>query len=112
MAFAFGADEVSHPRRPLVRTTQTARKWSCANPVSHVSAVAIELQTGTADDAGRMARDEFLHVLVEAVIVGAVGDGRVDAVGAVPRTNQQVRRGLGGVVGTRGPVGVIGLEAA
>ena len=82
------------------------------NPVADVLAVAVELGTDAADDVGDLTGNELLHVLVGAVVVGAVGDGCANAVRAVPGADEQVARGLGGAVRARRLVGVIRAEAA
>ena len=71
------------------------------DPVADVLAVAVELGADAAENVGHLARDELLHVLVGAVVVGAVGDGGADAVGAVPGAHQHVGGRLGGAVGAR-----------
>ena len=79
------------------------------DPVAHVAAVAVELGAHAVQDVGDLARDELLHVLVGAVVVGAVGDGRPHAEGAVPGAHQVVGGRLGGAVGGAGAVrGLLG----
>ena len=68
------------------------------DPVADVLAVAVELGAHAVDEVRDLARDELLHVLVGAVVVGAVGDGGRKAEGAGPRAHQQVRARLGGAV--------------
>ena len=46
------------------------------DPVADVAAVAVELGARAVDDVGDLPGDELLHVLVGAVVVRAVGDGR------------------------------------
>jgi len=65
------------------------------NPIADVLAVAIELGANAAEDVGDLTRDELLHVLVGTIVVGAVGDSGAHAIGTGPRTNEQVRAGLG-----------------
>ena len=81
------------------------------DPVAHVAAVAVELGSHAVQDVGDLARDELLHVLVGAVVVGAVGDGRPHAEGAVPGAHQVVGGRLGGAVGGAGAVGRLLGEA-
>jgi len=65
------------------------------DPVADVLALAVELGTDAVDDVRDLARDELLHVLVGSVVVGAVGDGRAQAVGAGPGADQHVGGRLG-----------------
>ena len=81
------------------------------DPVSDVQAVAVELRTRPVDQVRDLARDELLHVLVRAVVVGAVGDRRPHAEGAVPGADQQVGGRLRGAVGARRAVGRLLGEA-
>ena len=81
------------------------------DPVAHVPAVAVELGAAPGKQVGDLAGDELLHVLVGPVVVGAVGDGRGQPVGAVPRPHEHVRRRLGAGVGRARAVGVVGTEA-
>ena len=69
------------------------------DPVADVLAAAVELGTDAVDDVGDLPGDELLHVLVGAVVVGAVGDRGAQAVGAGPGADQHVGAGLGGAVG-------------
>ena len=81
------------------------------DPVAHVAAVAVELGAHAVQDVGDLARDELLHVLVGAVVVGAVGDGGPHAEGAVPGAHQVVGGRHGGAVGGAGAVGRLLGEA-
>lgn len=65
------------------------------DPVADVLAAAVELGADAVDDVGDLARDELLHVLVGAVVVGAVGDRGAQAVGAGPGAHEHVGAGLG-----------------
>ena len=65
------------------------------DPVADVLAVAVELGADAAEDVRDLARDELLHVLVGAVVVGAVGDGGSQPVGAGPGADQHVGGRLG-----------------
>ena len=69
------------------------------DPVADVAAVAVELGPHAVDEVGDLARDELLHVLVGAVVVGAVGDGGLQPEGAGPGAHEHVRGRLGGAVG-------------
>ena len=65
------------------------------DPVADVLAAAVELGAHAVDDVGDLPGDELLHVLVGAVVVGAVGDRGAQAVGAGPGADQHVGAGLG-----------------
>ena len=65
------------------------------DPVADVLAAAVELGAHAVDDVGDLPGDELLHVLVGAVVVGAVGDRGAQAVGAGPGADQHVRGRLG-----------------
>ena len=81
------------------------------DPVADVQAVAVELRAHPVDQVRDLARDELLHVLVRAVVVGAVGDRGPHAEGAVPGADQQVGGRLRGAVGARWAVGRLFREA-
>ena len=68
------------------------------DPVADVLAAAVELGADSVDDVGDLARDELLHVLVGAVVVGAVGDRGAKPVGAGPGAHEHVGAGLGRAV--------------
>lgn len=111
-ALAVGADEVGLPHLALGEDgPHGARVVVGVDPVAHVAAVAVELGAHAVQDVGDLARDELLHVLVGAVVVGAVGDGRPHAEGAVPGAHQVVGGRLGGAVGGAGAVGRLLGEA-
>ena len=79
------------------------------DPVADVPTVAVELGAHAVQDVGDLARDELLHVLVGAVVVGAVANGGADAERAVPGAHQVVGGRLGGAVGGAGAVrGLLG----
>ncbi len=65
------------------------------DPVADVLAAAVELGADAVDDVGDLPGDELLHVLVGAVVVGAVGDRGAQAVGAGPGAHEHVGAGLG-----------------
>ena len=75
------------------------------DPVADVLALTVELGAHAVDDVGDLARDELLHVLVGAVVVGAFGDRGAQAVGAGPRADEHVGGSLGRAVRRGGPVG-------
>lgn len=68
------------------------------DPVAHVLALAVQLRADAPEDVGDLARDELLHVLVRAVVVGAVGDRDPQTVGAGPGAHEHVAGGLCGAV--------------
>ncbi len=65
------------------------------DPVADVLAAAVEFRLDPVDDVGDLPGDELLHVLVGAVVVGAVGDRGAKAVGAGPGAHEHVGAGLG-----------------
>ena len=98
-ALAVGADEVGLPHLALGEDgPHGARVVVGVDPVAHVAAVAVELGAHAVQDVGDLARDELLHVLVGAVVVGAVGDRGAKAVGAGPGADEHVGAGLGRAV--------------
>lgn len=68
------------------------------DPVADVLAAAVELGADAVDDVRDLPGDELLHVLVGAVVVGAVGDRGAQAVGAGPGAHEHVGAGLGRAV--------------
>ena len=102
---AVGADEVGLADLALGEDGPDGRGVVVGvDPVADVQAVAVDLRAHPVDQVRDLARDELLHVLVGAVVVGAVGDRCPHAEGAVPRADQQVRRRLRGAVGAAGAV--------
>ena len=88
---AVGADEVGLPHAALREDVPDgAGVVLGVDPVADVLAAAVELGAHAVDDVGDLARDELLHVLVGAVVVGAVGDRGAQAVGAGPGADQHV----------------------
>ena len=93
---AVGADEVGLPHAALREDVPDGRGVVLGvDPVADVLAAAVELGAHAVDDVRDLARDELLHVLVGSVVVGAVGDGRAQAVGAGPGADQHVGGRLG-----------------
>ena len=93
---AICADEVRLPRAALREDVPHGRGVVLGvDPVADVLALAVELRFDPVDDVGDLARDELLHVLVGAVVVGAVGDRGAQAVGAGPGAHEHVGAGLG-----------------
>ena len=74
------------------------------DPVADVLAAAVELGAHAVDDVRDLARDELLHVLVGAVVVGAVGDRGAKPVGAGPGAHEHVGGRLGRAVRRGRPV--------
>lgn len=97
---AVGADEVGLPRAALGEDVPDGRGVVLGvDPVSDVLAAAVELGAHAVDDVGDLPGDELLHVLVGAVVVGAVGDRGAQAVGAGPGADQHVGGRLGRAIG-------------
>lgn len=93
-----GSDEVGLPRAALREDVPDgARVVLGVDPVADVLAAAVELGADAVDDVGDLSGDELLHVLVGAVVVGAVGDRCAEAVGAGPGAHEHV----GGCLGAR-----------
>lgn len=102
---AVGADEVGLPRLALGEDGPDGRAVVLGvDPVADVLALSVELGAHAVDDVCDLARDELLHVLVGAVVVGAVGDRGAQAVGAGPGAHEHVGAGFGGAVGAGRPV--------
>ena len=94
-----GADEVGLPHAALREDVPDGRGVVLGvDPVADVLAAAVELGAHAVDDVGDLARDELLHVLVGAVVVGAVGDRGSQAVGAGPGAHEHVGGRLGRAV--------------
>ena len=98
-----GADEVGLPHAALGEDVpHRGAVVLGVDPVADVLAAAVELGADAVDDVGDLPGDELLHVLVGAVVVGAVGDRGAQAVGAGPGAHEHVGRRLGGAVRRRG----------
>ena len=82
---AIGADEVGLPHAALGEDVPDgAGVVLGVDPVAHVLALPVELGAHAVDDIRDLPGNELLHVLVGAVVVGAVGDRGAQAVGARP----------------------------
>ena len=91
-----GSDEVGLPHVALGEDVPDgAGVVLGVDPVAHVLAPPVELGADAVDDVGDLPGDELLHVLVGAVVVGAVGDRGAKPVGAGPGADQHVRGRLG-----------------
>ena len=102
---AVGSDEVGLPHAALGQDVPDgAGVVLGVDPVADVLAAAVELGAHTVDDVGDLPGDELLHVLVGAVVVGAVGDRGAQAVGAGPCAHEHVGGSLGARVRRRGLV--------
>ena len=102
---AVGPDEVGLPHAALREDVPDgAGVVLGVDPVADVLAAAVELGAHAVDDVGDLPGDELLHVLVGAVVVGAVGDRGAKPVGARPGAHEHVGGSLGGAVGARGPI--------
>ena len=96
---AVGTDEVGLPHAALGEDVPDGRGVVLGvDPVADVLAAAVELGADAVDDVGDLPGDELLHVLVGAVVVGAVGDRGAQAVGAGPGAHEHVGAGLGRAV--------------
>lgn len=96
---AIGADEVCLPRAALGQDVPDGRRVVLGvDPVADVLALPVELGADAVDYVGDLPGDELLHVLVGAVVVGAVGDRGAQAVGAGPCANEHVGGSLGRAV--------------
>ena len=93
---AICADEVGLPHAALREDVPDGRAVVLGvDPVADVLAASVELRLDPVDDVGYLPGDELLHVLVGAVVVGAVGDRGAQAVGAGPGAHEHVGAGLG-----------------
>lgn len=96
---AVGSDEVGLPHAALGEDVPDGGAVVLGvDPVADVLAAAIELGAHAVDDVGDLPGDELLHVLVGAVVVGAVGDRGAKPVGARPGAHEHVGGRLGGAV--------------
>lgn len=96
---AVGADEVGLPHAALGEDVPDgAGVVLGVDPVADVLAAAVELGAHAVDDVRDLPGDELLHVLVGAVVVGAVGDRGSQAVGAGPGAHEHVGARLGRAV--------------
>ena len=93
---AISADEVGLPRAALGEDVPDGRGVVLGvDPVADVLALTVELGADAVDDVGDLPGDELLHVLVGAIVIGAVGDRGAQAVGAGPGAHEHVGAGLG-----------------
>lgn len=96
VSLAVGPDEVGLPRAALGEDVPDGRGVVLGvDPVADVLAAAVELGAHAVDDVRDLPGDELLHVLVGAVVVGAVGDRGAKAVGAGPGAHEHVGARLG-----------------
>lgn len=103
---AICADEVGLPHAALGEDVPDGTGVVLGvDPVADVLAAAVELGADAVDDVRDLPGDELLHVLVGAVVVGAVGDRGAKPVGAGPGAHEHVggrlRRAVrgGGLIG-------------
>ena len=88
---AICADEVGLPHAAAGQDVPHGRAVVLGvDPVADVLALAVELGAHAVDYVGDLPGDELLHVLVGAVVVGAVGDCGAQAVGAGPGAHEHV----------------------
>ena len=91
-----GADEVGLPHAALGEDVpHRGAVVLGVDPVADVLALPVELGADAVDDVRDLPGDELLHVLVGAVVVGAVGDRGSQTVGAGPGAHEHVGAGLG-----------------
>lgn len=91
-----GADEVGLPHAALGEDVpHRGAVVLGVDPVADVLAAAVELGADAVDDVRDLPGDELLHVLVGAVVVGAVGDRGAKPVGAGPGAHEHVGARLG-----------------
>ena len=103
---AISSDEVGLPHAALREDVPDGRGMVLGvDPVADVLAAPVELGADAVDDVRDLPGDELLHVLVGAVVVGAVGDRGAQAVGAGPGAHEHVGARLGGAVRARGLIG-------
>lgn len=103
---AGGSDEVGLPRAALGEDVpHRGGVVLGVDPVADVLAAAVELGADAVDYVRDLPGDELLHVLVGAVVVGAVGDRGAKPVGAGPCAHEHVGARLGGAVGRARVVG-------
>ena len=96
---AICSDEVGLPHAALREDVPDGRGVVLGvDPVADVLALPVELGAHAVDDVRDLPGDELLHVLVGAVVVGAVGDRGAQAVGAGPGAHEHVGAGLGRAV--------------
>ena len=95
-----GSDEVGLPHAALREDVPDgAGVVLGVDPVADVLALSVELGADAVDDVGDLPGDELLHVLVGAVVVGAVGDRGAKPVGTGPGAHEHVGGRLGARVG-------------
>ena len=96
---AVGADEVGLPHAALRKDIPDRGAVVLGvDPVADVLAAPVELGAHAVDDVRDLPGDELLHVLVGAVVVGAVGDRGAKPVGAGPCAHEHVGARLGRAV--------------
>ena len=99
---AISSDEVGLPHPSLGEDVPDgAGVVLGVDPVADVLALSVELGAHAVDDVRDLPGDELLHVLVGAVVVGAVGDRGAQAIGAGPGADEHVGAGLGRAVRAR-----------
>ena len=112
VALAVGADQVGLPYAAAGEDAPDGGAVVLGvDPVADVAAVAVEPRAHPVYQVGDLARDELLHVLVGAVVVGAVGDGCRKAEGPHPGAHEHVGGRLGGAVRRARAVGRLLGEA-
>ena len=102
---AICADEVGLPHAALGQDVPDGAGMVLGvDPVADILALSVELGANAVDDVRDLPGDELLHVLVGAVVVGAVGDRGAQPEGAGPGAHEHVRARLGRAVRRGRPV--------
>ena len=108
------------PAADVVRFARTARGEYGADgaamiahkqPVAHLAAIAIDGQRLAGEGVRDHQRNQLFRKVQRAVVVGAVGNQRGQAVGVVPGADQVVTRSLGCRVRAVGRVGGLLVES-
>ena len=88
-----------------------AEQWSAdVEPVADLEAVAVDRERLAGEGVVDHQGDELFGELIRAVVVGAVGDERGQAIGVVPGADEVVGRGFGRGVGAVGGVGGVFMK--
>ena len=96
---AISPDEVGLPHPALREDVPDGRGVVLGvNPVADVLALPVELGADAVDDVRDLPGNELLHVLVGAVVVGAVRDRGAQAVGTGPGAHEHIGGRLGRAV--------------
>ena len=110
VAPAIGPNQVRLPHAALGKDAPDGpRVVIDVNPIANIVSFAIKLRANAIDEVRNLARNELLHMLVGAVVIGAAGNGGFEAEGSYPGAHEHVGGCLGGAVGGAGAVrGLLG----